>query len=516
LKRLIGRIRDKNEKLYVLGMSATPVINNLTEAKSLLEIVTGQEYEDLNTYKSISNALRVYQHLLINGIRYLPNYSGIKLNEVIIDIDGSDLIDDILKTSKSDVTAIEKILLPKKLESIKSYLKSGVCIYSYYTTGFKDEIYNFVTNLGFTCVCFTGEDDDRRENLEKFKRGEVDILIGSSVIGTGVDGLQKVCDTIIVITQPWTSADEKQLQGRFIRQGSNFKIVNVIIPQVRIDIDDNTWSWDKQRTNLIKNKKTLSDCAVDGKIPSKIVPKEGTLLKASIESLQLWKDRVSNGDIVEGNRKKININTDSHYINLYPELDTEFKKNRVNSELSEFNRRGKTTLSSTMNKEFNDNPDSWFKYHSLRRESMKDWGEIPYEYIATKIKNKKHKVVDFGCGENLFKNCIPNEVISFDHISIDESVISCDMSDVSDYLDDESVDVCVFSLALWGTNYKDYIKEAYRVLNWGGNIYIAEPVKNYENVEDEQKLIDLIKDFGFEIVGGIEKRNKFIYIRGIK
>ena len=509
LKRLIGRIRDKNENLYVLGMSATPVINNLTEAKSLLEIVTGQEYEDLNTYKSISNALRVYQHLLINGIRYLPNYSGIKLNEVIIDIDGSDLIDDILKTSKSDVTAIEKILLPKKLESIKSYLKSGVCIYSYYTTGFKDEIYNFVTNLGFTCVCFTGEDDDRRENLEKFKRGEIDILIGSSVIGTGVDGLQKVCDTIIEITQPWTSADEKQLHGRFIRQGSNFKIVNVIIPQVRIDIDDNTWSWDKQRTNLIKNKKTLSDCAVDGKIPSKIVPKEGTLLKASIESLQLWKDRVSNGDIVEGNRKKININ-------LYPELDTESKKNRVNSELSEFNRRGKTTLSSTMNKEFNDNPDSWFKYHSLRRESMKDWGEIPYEYIATKIKNKKHKVVDFGCGENLFKNCIPNEVISFDHISIDESVISCDMSDVSDYLDDESVDVCVFSLALWGTNYKDYIKEAYRVLNWGGNIYIAEPVKNYENVEDEQKLIDLIKDFGFEIVGGIEKRNKFIYIRGIK
>jgi superfamily II DNA or RNA helicase len=512
LKRLIGRIRENNDNLYVLGMSATPVINNLNEAKSLLEIVTGQEYEDLNTYKSIANALRVYQHLLINGIRYLPNYSGIELNiveDTDLDIDGYDLIDEILKTSKSDVTAIEKILLPKKLESIKKYLKKGVCIYSYYTTGFKDEIYKFVTNLGFKCACYTGEEEDRKDNLKDFINGKFDILIGSNVIGTGVDGLQKVCNTLIEITQPWTSADEKQLHGRFIRQGSNFDKVNVIIPQVKIKIDDKIWSWDRQRSNLINNKRTLADCAVDGKIPSKIVPKAKTLLKASIESLQSWKDRVNIGDVIGGNRKTIDIN-------LYPELDTETKRNVINSELSEFNRRGKTTLSSTMNKEFNNDPESWFRYHSLRRESVKDWEEIPYEYIATKIKNKNHKIVDFGCGENKFKECVTNDVTSFDHIAIDDTVIACDMSDVSNHLSDESVDVAVFSLALWGTNYKDYIKEAYRVLNWGGNIYIAEPSKKYKTEDDEKNLINLIKEFGFEIVGGIERRNKFIYIRGIK
>jgi len=54
LKRLIGRAAEKNKGLYVLGMSATPVINNLTEARSLLEMVTGKEYDDLNTKKDIT------------------------------------------------------------------------------------------------------------------------------------------------------------------------------------------------------------------------------------------------------------------------------------------------------------------------------------------------------------------------------------------------------------------------------------------------------------------------------
>lgn len=56
IKRLIGRAGE-NKNLYVLGMSATPVINNLTEAKSLLEMVTGKDYEDFRTQNTLNNAL---------------------------------------------------------------------------------------------------------------------------------------------------------------------------------------------------------------------------------------------------------------------------------------------------------------------------------------------------------------------------------------------------------------------------------------------------------------------------
>lgn len=41
-----------------------------------------------------------------------------------------------------------------------------------------------------------------------------------------------------------------------------------------------------------------------------------------------------------------------------------------------------------------------------------------------------------------------NEVYAFDHIAFDDTVISCDMKDTG--LDNETIDVSVFSLALWG------------------------------------------------------------------
>ena len=146
---------------------------------------------------------------------------------------------------------------------------------------------------------------------------------------------------------------------------------------------------------------------------------------------------------------------------------------------------------------------------------MESWEEIPYEYIATKIKDSKDIVADFGCGENLFKNCIlKNKVYSFDHVAIDDSVISCDMRKTG--LGDESIDAAVFSLALWGTNSDEYIKEAYRVLRRKGMIYIAEPSKNYETEDEQERFINILNDIGFQQVGSIENRGKFIYITGIK
>ena len=48
LMRLIGRSAEMNTNFHLLGMSATPVINNLIEAKSLLKLITGKKYEDIN------------------------------------------------------------------------------------------------------------------------------------------------------------------------------------------------------------------------------------------------------------------------------------------------------------------------------------------------------------------------------------------------------------------------------------------------------------------------------------
>ena len=519
LNRLLGRIREKNEGLYTLVMSATPVINNLYEAKSLLNLMTGLEYDDLETRRTLSNALNIFRQLLLNGLRFIPKYD-INVNELTgkntpnLSATANHLLDDLLKITPERYADVEGLLLDEKLKLSKDYIRKGTIIYTYYTTGIVDKIKDFVQSLGFTTGTYTGEESPffREQSLKDFVDGKIDVLIGSKPIGTGVDGLQDVCDRMILITLPWTDAEYIQLKGRIYRQGSTFDNVEFIIPQVKIKFEkDDIWSWDIQRLNLIKHKKTLADAAVDGVVPSRIMPSQQTMFKKSQESLRKWKGRIEQGYIIETNRKSSNID-------LYPEVSNENERQRrINSELSEFNRRGKTTHSVTMHKEFSDNPDSWFRYHALRNERMKDWNEIPYEYIATKIKNRNHIVADFGCGENKMKSCIPNnKVYSFDHVACDDFVVACDIKDVGKYLDNESIDVAVFSLSLWGTNYKDYVKEAYRVLSYGGQIHIAEPSKSYDSNELEEEFSNLISEVGFKIVGKIERRDKFIYITGIK
>jgi len=317
---------------------------------------------------------------------------------------------------------------------------------------------------------------------------------------------------MVLLTLPWTDSEYTQLKGRIYRQGSNFGEVEFIIPQVKIELEENEfWSWDIERLNLIKNKRTLADAAVDGLIPSKILPSAKTMYSKSIESLEKWKQRINDGNLIENNRNLTQID-------LYPNIiDVKERQQRINSELSEFNRMGKTTKSSTMNKKFNDDPESWHLYHRLRRESMKDWGEIPYKEIAKNILCETDVVIDFGCGDNQFKLEIPNnKVTSVDHVACDDSVIACDMADLSKYVENESHDVAVFSLSLWGTNYKEYISEAYRVLRRKGFIYIAEPTKNYETVEEQNTLKELVIEAGFKVVGNLDIREKFIYITGIK
>ena len=72
---------------------------------------------------------------------------------------------------------------------------------------------------GFRVGTFNGEDKSR---LEAFKTRKVDVLIGSSALGAGVDGLQFVCNRLIVNCLPWTSAGYEQLLGIFIAKAAPF------------------------------------------------------------------------------------------------------------------------------------------------------------------------------------------------------------------------------------------------------------------------------------------------------
>ena len=56
----------RNKNLKVLGMTATPVINNIEEGISMLQLVTGKKYEDLPTKITVPNAYALYKQLCHN------------------------------------------------------------------------------------------------------------------------------------------------------------------------------------------------------------------------------------------------------------------------------------------------------------------------------------------------------------------------------------------------------------------------------------------------------------------
>lgn len=210
---------------------------------------------------------------------------------------------------------------------------------------------------------------------------------------------------------------------------------------------------------------------------------------------------------------------------------TEHKRERVKSELSVLHQRYKTMTSQNLRKEFTKNPDLWNKYHAIAEENEKSFQEdgIPRNRIIRELDkihmNRTKVVVDMGCGKaqiaEHYKNDHRFRFINYDHISSSDAVTSCDISHTQ--LDDNSVEICILSLAMWGHNCKEYIQEANRILESNGELYIIEPTKRWSE-EDEHKnnipgkegdkLKKLLETNGFRIKKqDIEKFCLFVCIK---
>jgi hypothetical protein len=284
LEKLLFLSKEKNPIICTLGISATPVINNLDEAASLLKMIKGTAFEDLDTYPSLFNCVAMHEKLITNGVRYIPPYKMI-VKEIFFSVPGDCLITKLREIGKFEILKLEQILLEVKLPSIKKYLKPGTIIYTHYVAGLVNDIKKYLHAQEYSYAEFTGNE---KNGLDKFLNQEVDILIASSTVGTGLDGLQRVCNQLIILNLPWTHSGYQQLLGRIYRQGSVFEKINIIVPQVVLEYNGSEWSWDKQRMNRILYKKTLGDAVLDGVIPDNEISTVGTMLEDARKALHGW------------------------------------------------------------------------------------------------------------------------------------------------------------------------------------------------------------------------------------
>ena len=109
-------------------------------------------------------------------------------------------------------------------------------------------------------------------------------------------------------------------------------------------------------------------------------------------------------------------------------------------------------------------------------------------------------IADFGCGEARLARALAascKKIYSFDLVAINDLVTVCDFAKTP--LECESSDVVVFCLSLMGTNLRDYLKEANRVLKIGGVLKIAEVESRFHGEMTIDNFVPTVEKFGFTL-----------------
>lgn len=311
LKTILARATERNNDLAVLGMSATPLINDLNEARSVLELISGHEYPDLDTFANTQNCLKMHQKFVLAGTRFRPDYEA-ELDEIRTEVDCDHLVEDIRDLGfKTNPAAVEKVLLAAKMPVIVDECLGAKArgkrafVYVHYVGGIIEPIRRELEAAGLTVGVFTGDDKD---GLARFtgKHGDgtpvpdsdrVDVLIGSSAISTGVDGLQHVTDTLVFAVLPWTAAEREQIIGRVHRTGQRSERVRAVTPvtvaasHMVSDTDGGSpWSWCRRRLSVLTFKQSVADAVLEGVIAKSLTvsPQKAT------DAILAWIHRLEN------------------------------------------------------------------------------------------------------------------------------------------------------------------------------------------------------------------------------
>ncbi len=127
-------------------------------------------------------------------------------------------------------------------------------------------------------------------------------------------------------------------------------------------------------------------------------------------------------------------------------------------------------------------------------------------------KNHTLKILDLGCGRNLiYEHFFENnkfDITGYDYVSCNDSKVA-DISDLPDK--DESIKICIYSQSLMGSNWKEYLDEGRRVLEYNGEMIISESVERYEIIKSYLQKINMhIKKEDYN------EKNRWFYIHAIK
>lgn len=278
LKSLRESCATANPGLYVLGMTGTAAITSLREPASLLELVRGRPSEvALGRRSTVANALELRAELFKHGHRLAVKPSArlvVKTVDAVLPDAAMKRLARLAKKRVASVVPYETEMTKARAPYVVASLKPGTVVYTHAIDAANGDsiakmLVAAIRKAGYSVATYTGSD---KSGVEAFKTRRVDVLVASSAVGTGVDGLQHVADRMIFNVLPWTAAAYDQTVGRLWRQGQTSRTVEVIhvVASGTNPKNGHSWSFDAARVERIRSRRTVADVVLDGKIPKRL------------------------------------------------------------------------------------------------------------------------------------------------------------------------------------------------------------------------------------------------------
>lgn len=179
------------------------------------------------------------------------------------------------------------------------------------------------------------------------------------------------------------------------------------------------------------------------------------------------------------------------------QLKGKLQKKMDASQFRHINEKLYTTTGAEAMEMFKKKPELFEIYHRGFTHQVEKWEVNPVDRIVERIGKMAGDpvVADFGCGDAKIAQSLKNAVFSFDLVKHNEHVIVANSSKVP--LGDKSVDIAVFCLSLMGTDFKEFIREARRVLRSKGKLIVAEVSSR---IPDVTEFVHGVEELGFAVL----------------
>jgi len=501
--------REALEKLRAaaqssIGLTGTPLVNELAEPLSLLQILSNNDpqfhYTRLNN-RRMSDIADVFEAVLPHIVR--RRKKDVLLHLPLCDVRPVEipLQDDLLEQThtigmwprvqaNNALTELRKIALEAKLPFIRKRAGSAkkLLVLTYLRDEVAEAIYAdlqdfFPGQVGQ--INGTIPKEQRKEILNAFRApGGLRILVGTiGTIGVGLTlfdpAQEQTAHEIIVADLPYTAAEFDQGIARLHREGQKHRVVvDVLLTTTNALLHDGSplRTIDQRIWDLILGKRELSDVAIDGMYSA--IDAATKVRKA----LHRWLKQIRETGVEP--------------------LVAEQRP----AELSAAQRwRGEIARLRGMSAAKADELFASAEYTSafLDHLCISSASQLAYQWLRAKLEyllRPDLHIVDMGCGLNPFAE-LPCHVTGLDRHDLPGQVKG-KMEDPP--LPDSSTDVMIYSLSLYGTanDLRTYFTHARRILRGGGHLFIVEPGSAFTS----DGLIHFVSDlqqFGFEQVGNV-------------